>query len=314
MSITERPRLLNKPYPAELLAASNNLLQSILQLFGSFPQARMLAAGVLTKYPEHAAQAKEVASELGADPTDVMLANLSYDLLLGTMACSTIALATPQGPVVARNMDWFPPGLIARASVILPTQQGLSAGFIGSVGVVTGLSDKGFCVILNAATNGQMNYQSYPVLLFLRSVLDHANSFDEALNRITETPLMSGGLITLVGSKNDERVVVERTPQEAKIRRPKGDEPIIATNHYRLHSHIPECTRYAWLIANVDRTQNPLDLLTNPNVMQDITAQHILIQPATKMMTLFVPSKLLDPGFHDPIGDLSQLGGLERQG
>jgi isopenicillin-N N-acyltransferase-like protein len=242
-----------------------------------------------------------------------MLANLCYDLLLGSMACSTLTFATKGGPLIARNMDWFPPSLIAKASAIVPTQNGLSVGFMGAVGVVSGMSNSGFGVILNAASNGQSDINGYPVLLFLRHVLDHANGFDEAFEMISATPLMSGGLITIVGSRNEQRAIVERTPSSAKVRSPRGDEPLIATNHYRLHSAIPECSRYAWLSANANSSKDPMELLTNENVKQTITSQHIIMQPALKKMYLFVPTYLLDPGFKDEAYDLREMLAMDLQ-
>ncbi len=54
------------------------------------------------------------------DWRQLMLANLSYDLVLAFMGCSTIALPTAEGPVLARNMDWWPEDLLARASYADP--------------------------------------------------------------------------------------------------------------------------------------------------------------------------------------------------
>ena len=41
------------------------------------------------------------------------------------------ALATPDGPVLARNMDWPHEALVARASCVTPTPHGQSAGYLG---------------------------------------------------------------------------------------------------------------------------------------------------------------------------------------
>jgi len=313
MSITERSTIVVRPYDAKLLEATRNFLSATLELFGKAPQARLFASAMLRKYPEHANDAAEAAKDLSADVVDVMLANLSYDLLLSSIGCSTLAFAAVHGPEIARNMDWFPPSLIAKASALIPTDNGVSAGFIGSVGVVSGMSHRGFGLVLNAASNGQSDMNGYPVLLFLRHVLDCANSYDDALEMVRSTPLMSGGLITIVGIRNDQRAIVERTPSDAKVRLPRGNETLIATNHFRLHPSIPECSRYAWLSAHVDSGIQPLEMLTNENVRQPITAQHVFIKPLENEIRLFVPTYLLDPDFKDGSYDLAEMLALDQQ-
>ena len=57
---------------------------------------------------------------------------------------STAALAGPEGPIMARNLDWSPADLLAQAGCVLPLENGLHAGFPGGIGVVTGLSHNCF--------------------------------------------------------------------------------------------------------------------------------------------------------------------------
>ena len=313
MSFTERSTVVQPPYSPELMQATHNLFRATIDLLAASPLAKAIAHSMLQKYTEHAARTRDGAALLGVDPADAMLANLSYDLPLSTMACSTLALATPEGPMIARNMDWFPPGLIAKASAVVPIEHGLTAGFLGSVGVVTGLSNRGFGLALNAASNGESDFTGYPMLLFLRHVLDHARDYSEALTLIRETPLMLGGLITLVGTKNEERAVVERTPHSAKVRFAIAGEALIATNHYRLHSSIPACSRYDWMSAHADTGMAPMKLLTNANVLQSITSQHVIVRPATRTLQLFLPTHLLDPNFRDEAASFAEMFGLDVQ-
>ena len=189
---------------------------------------------------------------LDADPVDVMLATLSYDLSVEGHGCST-ALAGPEGPVLARNLDWWPVDLLAQAGYVLPTVCGLEAGFVGGVGVVTGLSNRGFALALNAVWCGCTDPAGYPVLLFLRHLLDHASCYAEALDMAATTPLMSGCLITLADTRNDERAVVERTPSSSSIRTPRGDEPLVVTNHYRERARPTPCDRHDRLTADSQR-------------------------------------------------------------
>jgi predicted choloylglycine hydrolase len=227
----------------------------------------------------------------------VFLANLSYDLAM-SFGCSTMALATEDGPLLARNMDWFHEQSIARASCVVATDAGWSAGFLGSVGVVTGLSRHGFALALNAVSTPDPNLDGYPMLLFLRKVLDEAGSFAEAVALLAEEPLVAGGLVTVVGTRNEERVVIERRPRHAELRRPCGDQPLLTTNDYRVDCPCI-CSRYDRMQELAPRLpgrpgdDDLLRILTDSEVKQTISAQHIIARPATGELRLYVPAEFL---------------------
>src|SRR5205823_1995423 len=143
------------------------------------PAARALAYAVrLRTLGRLQAEARALAARIGADWCDVVLANVSYDLLLASLGCSTVVLPTPAGPVLARNMDWWPEDVLARSSYLIHcTRHGQpafsQAGWPGSIGVVTGLSARGFVVALNAVLCPERTCKTgYPVLLHLRRVLE----------------------------------------------------------------------------------------------------------------------------------------------
>jgi len=301
--------------PVQAIAAGQNLLTAVLREIP--PAARLLAdaARVRTANRFHA-EMTDLAGHLGVPWRDLMLANISYDLRIAQLGCSTIALPTPRGPVLARNMDWWPEDLLAQASYLVHFQRGddmlfNNAGWPGAVGVVTGLSARGFGLALNAVIGPEKpSTLGYPVLLHLRRVLDDARNFDDALRMLSEQHLAVGGLITLVGSDNTERVVIERTPRRHALRRPHGDEPLFATNDYRLlfqpgdRSELETCrtacSRYEALqefFANhrPDRDVDDAELLyrlSDPRVIQEITAQHIILRPRERSTRLFVPRRL----------------------
>jgi isopenicillin-N N-acyltransferase-like protein len=294
-----------EPYPPMLLEHARTLLAEIAVQLRLHPSSLPAALLARQRYPEHAAQIDDAAQLLGVDPLDLTMANLSYDLFLGLFGCSTVVLATPEGPFVARNMDWPMSDRIARASCVVPLENGVHAGAIGATGVVSGQSKHGFTVILNAALAGELDQKGYPVLLFLRHLMDTARSFDEAVELASRTRLTSGALITLAGVRNEQRVCVERTPRAHQQRRPHGDEPLLVTNHYRRLASAHVCPRYEFLSRHLRHHLHPgseelLALLNDANVRQDITAQHILASPSRAMFRLFVPAELLK---HDQAGD-----------
>src|SRR5213075_2149051 len=62
-------------------------------------------------------EAEAIAARHGCHWRDIILANITYDLLIMQMGCSTVMLPTPDGPIAARNMDWAPEALLAKASL-----------------------------------------------------------------------------------------------------------------------------------------------------------------------------------------------------
>jgi hypothetical protein len=251
---------------------------------------------------------------------EVMLANVSYDLAVGTLGCSTLAAATAEGPVLARNMDWWPTDLLAQATFAFRglragLVQWLTAGWPGAIGVVTGMSARGFALSLNAVGCAEgLREDGWPVLPHARRVLEDAESFEHALELLRETRLAAAAIFVLVGRDNHERVVVERTPTRHALRRPDGpDAPLLATNEYRALRERPgslgtgellratACRRYAGLFASslglpatcAHDDERFLSALGHGDVLTEITAQQIVMRPATGEALVAVPRRLL---------------------
>jgi hypothetical protein len=302
--------------PREAMDAGKRLLTAVTDVMPR--KARWLAPLVrLRTWNRFHAEIVSMAEQVHADWRDIMLANISYDLLIATYGCSTVALATPSGPVVARNMDWWPEDILAQASYLVHCVRGgamqfVNAGWPGACGVVTGLSARGFAVVLNAVIGPEpYSKLGYPVLLHLRRVLEDAADFDAALRLLSNQRLITSALFTLVGSDNRQRVVIERTPTRHALRWAKNDDPLITTNDYRLlfqpetHEGLEiyqtTCSRYQALCEffasqRADREVDDnalLYALSDPRVIQGITAQHIIIRPRTRQIRLFVPRRLL---------------------
>lgn len=303
--------------PEELLNRSRQLLQAVQrEISGS---ARWLAPMVhLRTGNRFRAEVVAMSQRVEVDWRDLTLANLSYELVIGQFGCSTVALATSTGPVLARNMDFCPETWLARASVLLRFVRGerpvfVSASWLGAIGVVSGLSSRGFAVVLNAVAGfDRLNKLGYPVLLHLRRVLEEADGFDHAVRWLASKKLTTGALFTVVGTENHQRVVVERTATQSALRKPSGDEPLVTTNDYRLlgehsvntgHQLVAtSCSRFDALCRFFD-SHRPTDsvddtrllyALTEPSVRQSITAQHMIFRPREQSARLFVPRDLID--------------------
>ena len=303
--------------PPEAFAAGKRLLASVMEQVS--PLALLLADWVrLRTAGRFQSEAASIARQVGVSWRQVMLANVSYDLALATLGCSTVVLPTPRGPVLARNMDWWPEKILAQTSYLLRINRGsrfafASAGWPGAIGVVSGLSARGFAVVLNAVLGPEgVRKTGYPVLLHLRRVVEEARDFDDALHLLSEQTLAAPALFTLVGKDNRQRVVIERTPTRHAHRWPDGDEPLITTNDYRLllptESHAEAeiyrttCHRYDALCRFFARHRPErevedaalLYILSDPSVRQSITAQHVILRPRTGEVRLLVPRHLVE--------------------
>ena len=93
--------------PAPMIERSRDLLDLI---FGRLPSSyrRFAPLAALRTLNRFTAEAKVLAARIGTDWHRVLAANLPYALVVESFACSTVALVTTDGPVLARNMDWSP--------------------------------------------------------------------------------------------------------------------------------------------------------------------------------------------------------------
>jgi predicted choloylglycine hydrolase len=192
--------------------------------------------------------AEEISTNLEISINDIVLSNLIYDLLLGSLGCSTIAFVEDNKPVIYRNMDWIPAPLVARASTILDLDDGSHAGVYGQIGVVSATCNRGFSLCLNAVYSGGPNLEGYPVLMFLRKVMDEAENYKEAKLMLCKEKLMSGALVTLIGSEKDELCVIERSQTNYNIRLPINGF-LSTTNHYQVNNS-EYCSRLSFIKDN----------------------------------------------------------------
>ncbi len=247
-----------------------------------------------------------------------MLGNIAPELALGRLAarpcpvgvpgCSTLLLATTSGPLMARNMDFWPPELLSRTSTLLRYRDALGdrfliAGWPGSIAVASALSVRGrFALATNALPHsGRVDPLGWPVLLAMRRILEDARSFEHALDLVLRSRLAGPVAVILCGCRNDERAVIEKTPARTALRRPhRPGAPLVATNHYCVlprpstvpHWFRSSTPRYQRLLELADGLHNPdndalLASLTDPGVRQTFTAQHMIIRPAEQALYLW---------------------------
>lgn len=315
----ERYRVFDGP----LLGGSEALLADIRSQAPSWAPwfARLVAVRLGGRFRE---EFRGLGEATAHDWRWLVVANVSYDFVIKCFCCTTAALPTPAGPVLARNMDWAPEAPLAEASVAIRYVRGgalryVSAGWPGIVGAVTGMSANGFAFAINAVSwPGGVDWRGYPVLLFLRRLLEEAGGFDDAVQRVSKARLFAAGLITLVGTANHQRVCCECAPKhDAVLRWGEAGRPLLTTNDYQ-HREVSASSEITGLTESACGRRDALAAylepiyagrghgdpptladdqllygLQDPGVIQGITAQHVIARPASQGFGLWVPRRLL---------------------
>ena len=107
----------------------------------------------------------------------------------------------------------------------------MAVSFPGLVGVINGMGPGRFSIAINRATpQGRPTLDWSPQIL-VRHVLETAPDYDEAVQRLIETPLRTPAIFTIASADGIRACTVERTRKEESIRELEGTS-LVASNHY----------------------------------------------------------------------------------
>lgn len=226
-----------QPYRDEARA----LLDSYLKDLGSVDQyLPLVRAYSLARVPRALrGELRAIGDWVGCGYEKTLLANIYYDLLKVAFGCTAFAVDTPDGPVHARNLDWWTEDeMLSRFTKVMrfhdPKGNDFSViGWPGFVGALSGVAPGRFAVTLNAVLSGESTRYAKPISLFIRTVLEKARDYDEAVHMLSKTAIFSDCLLLVTGVRAGEMCVIERTPSRSEIRRPKNGA-IVVTNDYRV--------------------------------------------------------------------------------
>lgn len=273
----------------------------------SMDEVRSLAREVLS--PSEMDELRGVAEAIGAPFDTVLLGNLYYDALKHIWGCTAFAIPTPKGPLHARNLDWPSRGDgLLRATLQLRFTRGgqeiyTTVGWPGYIGCLSGTAPGRFSITLNTVASVDLPSIATPVSFLIRRLLESDGQFRDALAALQETDVASDSLLLLVGTKNEEMAVIERTPSRAAVRARDGNA-LIVTNDYRIlpASEVDpsndlastSCDRFERVAELVEETR-PRDVEAAHQVLSDqavrmrITAQHMVFCPATSLTDVRYP-------------------------
>lgn len=165
----------------------------------------------------------------------VWLLNGSYQ-----WGCTAIAREENDLPWLARTLDWPFRGLGRHVEVAHkrgPAGEFFSVTWPGYIGTLTAMAPRRFAASINQAplwrrTNHPLlrpydmaanalntwRLSHIPPDQLLRLVFENCESFDEARRKLETTPIARPVIYVLVGTKNGERCVIERTEESFRTR------------------------------------------------------------------------------------------------
>jgi hypothetical protein len=251
--------------------------------------------------PDHWSEIESLSTELGLPVNDVALCNFYYDALKVVWGCTAFAVDAGDVILHARNLDWWTENAaLARYTTVAhfiggPAGRFTTIGWPGFIGAFSGIGPGRFAVTLNAVLSLEPAQPATPVVLLLRTVLEEARSFDEAVAILSNALLPCDCLLLLTGTRSGEMVVIERTPSRHAVR-PAQCGFVTVTNDYSLLNADPgvvgsellatSCHRFQrveGLLRNA-RPQNPENCfshLSDPGVQMQITVQQMVFRAAT---------------------------------
>jgi hypothetical protein len=225
---------------------------------------------------------------------DIIIASIKENPLSGTMfekflpGCTTFAIDTDDGPIHARNLDWEGPPNLTDDCVELEQPDFTTVGWEGIEAAFTGMRPGAFSISLNAVVSEEgIGVGGLAAPIAVRTALERCYDYDSAVAFLSSIKLVSDCIFMVVGVEAGEMCVIERTPRYALIRESE-DGILVATNHYvempgeaDFESEISDSSTSRYdRVCSVEKDKDPFDILTDPDVMMDITVHHTVMRPA----------------------------------
>lgn len=250
---------------------------------------------------------ESIATQIGVTPARALIGNAYYDLIKSEMGCTAFAADTPDGPLHARNLDWWTEGGLLQNTTALTRFEGgpagvfFTVGWPGFIGAFSGMAPGRFAVTLNAVLSEEPAQLAMPVVLLIRKVLEDAVNYQEAVERLSITTIPCDCLLLVSGIKRGEMCVIERTPTKYERRGPESGAIVVA-NDYLLMNYggVPRgelqessCGRFdriSSLIREGPTTLGEcLGYLNDPQVRMGITVQQMAFRTQSGNLLLGKP-------------------------
>ncbi|KAM4582797.1 N-acylethanolamine-hydrolyzing acid amidase-like [Fundulus diaphanus] len=206
-----------------LSRAAAQIIESIVPKWVHHAMTPVVAS--LEKYVPlpYAGEIRGLASVLGGNLSDAIILNFAYEF---SAFCTSIVAQDKNGNVYhGRNLD-YPHPVLRNMTVNLVFQKNgkvayVGTSFAGYVGLWTGMSPSKFTVSGDQrGTDHWWNwwrnvvsavlFHSSPVSWLVRETLEEAKDFQDAVMRLSKTPLITGVYYIVGGVRAGEGVVITR--------------------------------------------------------------------------------------------------------
>jgi hypothetical protein len=138
------------------------------------------------------------------------------------------------GMVHVRTLDW-PLASLGAATRLFRFRRGprefVSVGVPGYLGVLSGMLPRAYSVSINWAPPSGWPTFDFGAAFLLREVLERCDSYEAAVERLTQTRLSTSVFFTVCGIEQGQACVIERTQREAVVRAMTGPVLVQANHH-----------------------------------------------------------------------------------
>lgn len=253
----------------------------------------------------HRREAEALARAAGLPVEDVLFGQCFTDVYR-LFGCSTLAAPSPEGTLLARNLDFPSMGRLGRYSVVVVARPEGKRPFVsvtwpGLVGVLSGQSAS-LALAVMVVHNADGALPGVPFQLAFRQVLEEADDAAAAERLLRGLPLTVTNNLMVVDRQGDARVL-ELHPEGIAVRHPDRAGHLVATNHFlsrerreaRLSfEYVSSLRRYRAVCdvvdadgpVTLDAARAALDAASVP-----ITLQSMIFLPAEGALEVSLPAR-----------------------
>lgn len=190
----------------ELLGAQSRKLLRLVRWSPQFKVSPTETARLAKRLaPEHLAELETMAKASGIERNHLIAANLALDSLCTVL----VSGADGHSPLrVARNMDFFPAGILGPATALVARHPAGKHAFVavtwpGYGGVITGMNDAGLtAAILQNYGSGKKSRDGTPIAFRTREILENSASLEAAATQFSAGAVASCHFLLLADAQN----------------------------------------------------------------------------------------------------------------
>ncbi len=234
---------------AEIQGLVGYLIKTQKNLFGASLDDLAKGSKILAKHipAPFVEEMQGVAEGAGVSNDDILYLNIFLDIISvvspdKAAQCSNfVALpaVTGNGSVVhGRNLDWAADPAIVPANTVFVIKPTGGVPFIclswpGIVGTLTGLNAEQVSMGEMTSVSTESTLEGMPIMLLLRTVLQHSKSLDDAYHTLSAGPRTTGYNVMVSSGKSESAFVAEMTSRRIARIEPAGGT-LVSTNHFVL--------------------------------------------------------------------------------